>query len=143
MAQIKSMDRIVNKWNDRAAVSGSAYADGIANPRADWATQAKAAEANYEKGVTTAMAAKRFGKGVARAGTAKWQQGATQKGTARWAQGISTAKSAYEEGFKPYRDVIAALTLPARGPKGDASNINRVSAVAKALHDKKVALAGA
>ena len=143
MATIKSMDRIKAKWNERASVSGGAYADGIANPRADWATQAKAAESNYEKGVQAAISAKRFGKGVSRAGTAKWQKGATEKGTVRWAAGISGAVDAYETGFKPYRDVIASLTLPARGPKGDAANITRVSTVANALHAKKVAISGA
>jgi hypothetical protein len=142
MANIKSADRIVAKWEQRASVSGQAYSDGIDNPKADWATQTKAAEANYEKGVQAAMSAKRFGKGVARAGTAAWQKGAKEKGTLRWAQGISTAKDAYMKGFEPYRAVIAGLNLPPRGPKGDAANYARVAAVGNALHAKKLTISG-
>ncbi|MFA6183425.1 hypothetical protein [Acidithiobacillus sp.] len=143
MANIKSADRITKKWAERASVSGGAYEEGINNPRADWATQAKAAESNYEKGVQAGISQKRFGKGIARAGTSKWQQGARDKGIARWSQGISVSQDAYQKGFDPYRQVIAALTLPPRGPKGDPGNIMRVSAVAKALHDKKISMAGA
>ena len=143
MANIKSQARIAQKWVDRSAVSGPAYADGIENPRADWATQAKAAEKNYEAGVQAAIQRKGYGKGIARAGTAAWQKGAREKGTVRWAQGIATAQDAYTKGFDPYRQVIASLTLPPRGAKGDPANINRVSVVAKALHDKKIQMAGA
>lgn len=142
MAQIKSMDRITSKWKDRAAVSGDAYRQGIEQPRGDWATNAKAAESNYEKGVQAAISRKGYGKGIAKAGTAAWQQGALNKGTQRWSQGISTATDKYQKGFEPFRATIAGLNLPARGPKGDPGNINRVSVIAKALHDKKLQIAG-
>ena len=142
MANIKSMTAIQQKWTDRANVSTQAYTDGVTNPRADWATQSKAAEKNYTAGVQAAITRGGYGKGVARAGTAKWQQNAINKGSQRWAQGISASGDAYTKGFEPYRQVIAGLTLPARGARGDANNIQRVAAVAKALHDKKLAISG-
>jgi hypothetical protein len=143
MANIKSADRITKKWAERASVSGPAYEDGINNPRADWAANARAAEGNYEKGVQAAISRKGYGKGIARAGTAAWQNGARTKGVSRWSAGISLAQDKYTKGFEPYRAVIASLNLPVRGAKGDPANINRVAAVAKALHDKKLSLAGA
>jgi len=143
MANIKSEARITEKWQQRISVSGQAYADGIDNPRADWATQARAAESNYEKGVQASIQRKAFGKGITKAGTAAWQRGAKEKGTARWAQGAAAAVDKYTAGFAPYRQVIASLNLPPRGPKGDPSNYARVAAVGNALHAKKIASAGA
>ncbi len=57
-------------------------------------------------------------------------------------RGAVATVAAYEEGFAPFRTTIANLTLPPRGPKGDPKNINRVSAVASALHKKKLELEG-
>lgn len=140
MPKIKSMERITDSWERRSAASIQDYEAGIRNPRKDWAAETAAAEENYNRGVQAAITRKAFGKGVRDAGTEKWQQNAIEKGTIRWADGISKSKAAYVEGFGPYATVIANTTLPARGPKGDPKNIQRVAVMAKALHDKKVQL---
>lgn len=142
MAKIKDMARIVEKWKRVAAGAGPEYEEGIRNPKADWETETKAAEARYEAGVSAAIARKGFGKGVRKAGTPKWQAMSLAKGPGRWSQGIDLSGDAYQAGFEPYARVIAALSLPPRGPKGDPRNIARVAAVAKALHDAKIARAG-
>jgi hypothetical protein len=51
---------------------------------------------------------------------------------------VQIAKDDYAKGFGPYANVIAATTLPPRYPKGDPRNIERVSAIAQALHQEKV-----
>lgn len=140
MAAIKPLDRSMEKWKRQSAVSQVEFEAGVNNPRSDWMTQTQAAEQNYEAGVTAAIGRKAFSKGVAKAGTAKWQQNTIVKGSPRWAQGINLSGPAYAEGFKPYHDVISALSLPKRGPKGDPGNIQRVAIIAKALHDKKIEL---
>ena len=140
MANIKSADRSTEKWARQSAASTPEYEAGVQNPRSDWATQTKAAEKNYATGVQAAISRGAFGRGVAKAGTAGWKEATLTKGTARWAAGISMSTQKYADGFEPYRKVIEGLNLPARGPKGDPANINRVSVVAKALHDKKLAI---
>ena len=142
MPAIKSLDRISKKWARVAAVSQENYTEGINNPRADWKTQTLAAEKNYDAAIQKAISQKRFGKGVSAAGTEKWKRNALEKGPARWSQGIAVSTDAFEKGFAPYAEVIKNTTLPARGPKGDPANINRVAVMAKALHDKKESLAG-
>jgi hypothetical protein len=142
MAQIKSDQASADKWTRRTQNAGTEYAEGVQNPRSDWASQTKAAEANYEKGVQAAIQRKSFGKGVTKTGTSGWQAAALEKGPSRFAAGVAGATNKYAEGFKPYRETIKNLTLPPRGPKGDPANIQRVAAVAKALHDKKLALEG-
>ena len=138
MANIKSMTRSKEKWARVSAQSGTEYAEGVQNPRSDWATQTQAAEKQFEQGVQAAITRKAFGKGVKKAGTETWQKAALDKGPSRFAQGVQGAQDKYETGFKPYADVIANLKLPPRGAKGDPANIQRVTAVATALHAEKI-----
>jgi hypothetical protein len=139
MADIKSLDRIGAKWTRVTSGAGAEYEDGVKNPTSDWKTQTLAANNAYKQGLQKSIAADSFAKGVAAAGTTKWQENAVNKGPSRFAQGVSLAGDAYTAGFNPYRQVISSLTLPPRGAKGDPANINRVAIVAKALHDKKLA----
>lgn len=140
---VKSLDRIGEKWSRVTQAATQDYQQGIDNPRTDWATAAKAAEKNFAAGIQAAISRGAFGKGVTKAGTAKWQQNARDKGAPRFSQGVSVARSTYEEGFAPYRAVLAALNLPPRGPKGDPANIQRVSAVTTALRAEKMKRLGA
>lgn len=142
MPPVKSLDRISDKWARVASVSQPEYEEGVRNPRSDWAEATRAAEANYERGVQQSIQRKAFGKGVANAGTAKWQERALTKGPSRWANGIQVSRQAYETGFQPYREVIQRTSLPARGPKGDPKNIQRVSVLAEALHAEKISRQG-
>lgn len=143
MPAIKPLDRISSKWARVSGLSQESYREGVENPTRDWASATAAAEDNYNKGVQAAIAAKRFGKGVRKAGTAKWQANAIAKGPDRWGQGIRLSENAYQEGFAPFRETILNTKLPERGPKGDPKNIERVRVMAEALHAKKIALAGA
>lgn len=143
MAAIKDLSRISSKWARVSAGATQEYLEGVQNPRKDWEEETRKAEPRYEEGVQAAIARKAFGKGVRNAGTAKWQQRAVTLGPQRFATGVAAAVDAYATGFEPFRQIIASLNLPPRGPKGSPQNILRVAAIAKALHDKKLALAGA
>jgi len=142
MPAVKSLDRISAKWARVASQSQTEYEDGVKNPRTDWAEATRAAEGNYERGVQGSIQRKAFGKGVARAGTQKWQAMTLAKGPSRWANGIQVSTAAYESGFAPYREVIMRTQLPARGPKGDPKNIQRVGVLADALHKEKLSRQG-
>lgn len=137
---IKSTASIAEKFARVTPQRSQDYADGVANPRRDWANETAAAEARFETGIRDAIQDKRFGKGVKRAGTEKWQRKTLEFGVSRWPEGVQAAQPAYEEGFDPFRQVIANLTLPQRFARGDKRNIARVAAVAEALHAKKLSL---
>jgi hypothetical protein len=139
MAAIKSMDRIRKNWVTSTQIKQAEYTDGINNPRTPWAAATIAGTANYNTGIQKSIAENRFSKGVTKAGDSKWQKNALEKGPTRWAQGVAISADAYQQAFAPYASVIAGLTLPKRGPKGDPANINRVAAIANALHAKKLA----
>lgn len=138
MAKVKSMERVGKKWETNASNAQSAYTDGVQNPRTDWATATAAAETAYQTGVQNAITKKRFGSGVKKAGTAAWQKGAIEKGPTRFAQGVQGAQEAYKKGFEPYHTVLSNIQLPARVEKGNPANLNRVAAVANALHAEKL-----
>lgn len=137
MANIKDTAAIAAKWQRVTPQRTEDYDAGISNPAADWATQTKAAETRWKDGVQKAAGRGAFGKGVAGAGTEKWQRKSKEVGTRRWGEGVQAAQSDYAQGFAPYASTIASTNLPPRYPKGDPRNIDRVSAIAKALRAKK------
>lgn len=142
MPGVKSLDKIRDKWKRVSSGAQAEYEAGVADPRRDWATATAAAEESFKKGVIQAANAGRFGKGVKKAGSAKWQAMALKKGPHRWAEGIGLAEDAYATAFQPYHAALGAITYPSKGPKGDPGNIARVAIVAKTLHDLKLRLKG-
>ncbi len=138
MPAIKSAKEISDKWARVTPARSPDYEAGVKSPKKDWGTETAAAESRYGEGVTAAIAEGRFGKGVVKAGTAKWKRKAVEVGVGRWGPGVRAAAPDYQAGFAPYRDVIEATTLPERFPKGDPRNIDRVAAIAAALHAAKV-----
>lgn len=143
MAAIKDLGTIAAKWAVVASRSGDAYQEGVESPRRDWKTATQAANANWEQGTQAAISRKSFKAGVDKSSSETWRKGAIDKGVSRYQVGVTLSADKYQKGFSPYADTIKATALPDRKPKGDPSNINRVSIMAKALHDKKLALMGA
>lgn len=137
---IRSASEIAAKFIAVTPGRAAEYARGVSDPNVDWENPARAAEAAYEAGVQEAIARKAFASGIARAGNDKWRKGASEKGVTRWPEGVRGARDAYERGFAPFRETIAGLTLPPRGPAGAPGNLERVSIVANALHAKKLSM---
>ena len=138
MADIKPLSRIASKWQRNAAAAGDSYREGVENPRRSWQAAAAGADQARRDGLAEADARDAFVKGVNEAGDNKWKKNATTLGPARFRQGNQNAEQEFSKGFNKFHGVIAGVTLPPRGPKGSPENINRVSAIAEALHNAKV-----
>ena len=138
MASIKPLDTIVQKWTRVTPQRQDDYRTGVQNPRVSWTTATTAAENSWGAGVQAAIANNTWIRGIRAAGDTKWQNGCLTVGVQRWAQGVSAAGDRYRAGFSPYAGEIARIQLPARGAKGDPANIERVRAIATALHAKKI-----
>jgi len=130
---VPSVSKVAAKWARRAGSASTEYSEGVNNTSRSWATAAAAGEKNYVAGVTSAASAGRFGKGVAKAGDAKWKRGATVKGPARYSSGVAEAEQDYSSQVGPYLEAIGRVNLPERGPTGSEGNYARVSAIGKAL----------
>ena len=135
--QLKDTATIARKFASRAQAAGGEYKAGVDTTTADWAAATTAAGDSYEAGVTQAIGRKAFQKGVSAAGTAKWKEKASNIGASRYGQGVAGAEQAYAQGFDKYANVLKGLSLPPRAPKGSPQNIQRVQAVADALHRAK------
>ncbi len=139
MVAIRSAREIAEKWADVTPTRTGFYESGVRAPKKDWARSAKAAESTYKDAVTRAAHEGRYGRGVDKAGTDKWQRKSIEVGAGRWGPGVSVAAPDFEAGFAPYRDVIDKITLKPRFPKGDPRNFERVKQIGEALHALKVA----
>lgn len=138
MTAIKPLNQIADKWAKNAAQSSDEYRQGVENPRSDWATETANAKDNWEAGLADAISRDAFSSGVQEAGTAKWKRRTLEVGPARYRQGVGVSKQEFQSGFSRFHSVIAGLTLPPRGPKGSPENLDRVRAVAEALHNEKI-----
>ena len=135
MVKTKTLEATAEKWQRKVSQAGPDYQAGVNDPKADWATETKAAEPRYKEGVIKAANEGRFGKGVSKAGTDKWKKGATTKGVERWPQGVAQAGPEYSAGMGTVLSAIQGASLPPRYPAGDERNIQRVAAMNKAVHN--------
>ena len=139
MAEIKSISAIQEKWARVTPTRTEDYTLGIKNPKRDWAKAAGDAKETYKAGVQASITNDSYAKGVAKAGTATWQNAATKKGPGRFAEGVIVGAADYGTGFAPYADTIKATTLPPRYPAGDIRNLERVKVISQALRKKSQA----
>lgn len=126
------------KWSRRTASATQEFTEGVQNPRASWQKSTLAAEANHTAGVQQAIVNKSFAKGVAKSSDASWSNATLTKGADRFAGGVTAAEGDYAKGVAPYTQALQALQLPARGPKGDPKNLERVRAVTTTLRSVKM-----
>lgn len=138
MAEIKDVGRIAAKWARVAPQRTQDYSEGVQAPRRDWAAASGNAQETHTAAMQRAATNKSYSKGVRAAGTAKWAQRALAKGPNRYAEGVAIAEPDYRQGFGAFAETIARTTLPPRFPKGDPRNLERVKAIAAALHNKKM-----
>ena len=142
MAAIRTVDLIASKWATVTPQRSADYEAGVRAPKTDWARATTAAVDAWKAGVTAAIAAGSFAKGVARAGSAAWAEGAITKGVARWGPGVALAQDKYQTAFAPFREAIARVTLPPRFARRDPRNLLRVNAIVDALVKAKAAQGG-
>ena len=137
MADIKTIDAIKEKWGRVTPTRTEDYTLGVKNPKRDWASAAKDAKETHKAAMAQAATNDAYAKGIARAGTARWQEKALAKGPSRFAEGVIVGASDYAAAFQPYAETIKATTLTPRFPKGDLRNLDRVKAISQALRKKK------
>ena len=137
--KVKPLSEIAEKYATVTPKRSAEYEKGIARTNAaEFESAAKAGEDNFQSAMTDVIAESRRLKGLEGSG-AKWKRNAAERGPANFRNSTSKAGPDFEAGFKPYLDVIAGLTLPPKGPAGSPENIDRVAAIAAALHAKKIA----
>lgn len=135
--KVPSASVIAARFVKFAPLRSDRYEEGVRNPTENWEEKTVAAEDNYNKGVTAAIARKAFGKGVKRCGTARQQAKTILKGLTRWIDGITGAEADMAAAMGPVVAVLEATKLPDRYPTGDPRNYERVKTVGTALRKAK------
>lgn len=135
--KVKDAATVAAKYRTRAAAAAGDYKTGVQQAGADWEAGARAGEGNYEQGVQEAIGKKRYGRGIAAAGQAKYVNNAVNLGAARYPQGVANAEPAFAAGIGPVLQRLAGITLPPRGPRRSPQNQARANAVAAELGKMK------
>ena len=141
--KVKSAAEIAAKWVRVTPQRQGDYEAGAANAGADWAAGAAAAAKSYQQAVQAANIGTMFSGGVKRAGAEKYNRKVKDVGVGRFGPGVQAALADMSNGMAPMVEAIAAVTPPARGPRGDVSNQQRSVVFQVALNKKRLALRAA
>lgn len=141
--KVKSAAEAAEKWATQTPGRAQYYQSGAVAAGSDWLNNTLAAKSNFQTAVTAGNIGTLFAGGVKRAGADKFVRKVNDVGATRFASGITAAKTDYQSGVDPMLATIAGVTLPARAPRGAASNLQRVAAIATALNAKRLSLRAA
>lgn len=135
--KVKSAADIAAKWARVAPTRQQDYEAGVKDPAVDWARAAAGSSDAYEAGINDSIQRGAYQSGITAAGNQKWARKAADVGVARWAPGVRSAQGDMETKLTKYVQVLERTSLPPRGPRGDARNIERSAIVAKVLSDAR------
>jgi len=138
MVNIKSLDKITEKWSKVTPERAPYYEEGIKAPAKDWATEAARGQPAFEAAMRDPKVLKLRETNIKAAGSEKWSRKASAVGPSRFREGVPAAKDDYSKGFTPYHGVISAIVLPEKGARGDPKNYARVKAIGDALNKKRM-----
>lgn len=139
---VKPVSDSADKLVRNAQAAASEYGIKAAASGDKWATNAGAASAAFQQGISGAGVKERFARGIAKAGAAKYARKVKDVGAGRFSEGVSAGKTDYVANVEPFFTTIAGLSLNARQARGSAANYQRVSQVGQALNAKRLALLG-
>lgn len=135
--KMRAIPDLTQKYKTRAGAAQGDYQAGVQSAGPDWEAGARAGEPNYEAGVQEAIGRKRYGRGIAAAGSAKYVKNALELGVQRYPQGVNQGADAWARGFAPVAEKIKSLNLPPKGPKRSPQNQARAAMVALELGKMK------
>lgn len=136
--KIKSAAAIAKKWAEVTPLRAKQWEDGIKETSSDEQENAAIASApTWEAGVMEAAARGGYARGIEE-NRGRWKRKALAVGPQRFGPGVRAAETDQAQGFAPYRETIAGLTLGPRGPRGSPGNYERVREVGEALHAKRI-----
>jgi len=141
--KIPTAEDVAKKYVD--VTPGRAKYYEIETPKAadDWFARTIEAAATYKTAVQVPNIDKLFSGGVKRVGAAKFKRKVEAVGVARYGPGVRAAEQDMREGIAPYLEELARIDVPARKPRGDPANLERVRVIFDALHKKRLEILAA
>jgi len=131
--KVPPIGTVASKWRRRVEGASDDFRVGVQQKGGSWQGATDAASGSFKTAIQAGDIETRYKAGVAKAGQAKYIRRATTVGPERYAQAAPVAEPDFSSGVQPYLQAIAAIDLPARGPRGSAQNYNRVKPIGDAL----------
>jgi len=139
MVKTIGIERTVTKWIGRARVARPDYELGIKAPKEPWLEQAIKAKDTFKAAITAPEVPDLFVRGIKRAGKERWEGMALKKGADRFVPGIELSEPYYRGQMTDILAEIERITIPARAPRGDIRNLDRVKKIFQGLHAWRLA----
>lgn len=140
---VKNVQESAAKFKQRASAASEDYKRGVAGAGQRWQAGAESSEDAWATGTTEAIANRRFGAGVRRAGAQRYQEKATTLGPDRFRTGVQAAEGDWSRGFAPFAAALSAFDPGAPGARGSQQNYDRSRRVAEHLRATRMANLGA
>jgi len=140
---VKSAADIAAKWSRVTPQRQSDYEAGASNAGAKQNANAIAAQKAFVGAVTAGNIGNLFVGGLKKAGADKYNRKIKDVGVSRFGPGVQAAATDMQNGMAPMVEAIAAITPPARAPRGDVANQQRSVVYQVALNKKRLALRSA
>lgn len=139
MVKFRDLNTAAGKLQQNGQNAAAIYAKNAAASAPTWAANTAAAEPNYIAGVQAAAQRGAFGKGVAKAGPARYSNQITAVGQTRFSDGMGKAGPRWQANFTPLANAVANTDIGPRGLRGSTQNKARAAAMSDAWHAAKMA----
>ena len=137
---VKSAAEIAAKWARVTPQRSADYEAGAKTAGAKQNANAIAAAGAFQAAVSSGNMKSMFIGGLRKAGADKYNRKVAGVGKDRFGSGVTAAEPDMASGMAPMVEVIAAITPPARAPRGDVANQQRSIVYQVALNKKRLAL---
>ena len=138
MVKVKAESEIKKNYEDSTALVPARFEAGVRS--ATWKTEALAGQDLYVEQMTRPDILARREAGIDKVSDESWRRDTITKGKAVIGSRMKAASQKQLEGYRPYREALQAVELPARTSDPMQNLINRAGAVVQAMVDKKAEL---
>jgi len=135
MVKVKSESEIKKNYEDSTALVPARFEAGVRT--ASWQGEALSGQDLYEEQMRKDEILKRRAAGIEKVSDENWRRATIDKGKNVIGARMKAASDKQVAGFRPYRDGLAALDLPAKTSDPMQNLINRGGAVVQMMVDIK------
>lgn len=137
MVKVKSEAEIKKNFEDSTALVPARFEAGVKT--AEWQSAAIAGQDLYEQQMRRDEILARREAGIAKVSNEAWKKDAIDKGKGVIGARMKAASDKQVIGYRPYREALAALTLPPKTTDPMQNLINRAGAVVETMVKTKAA----
>ena len=137
MVKVKPESEIKKNYEDSTALVPARFEAGV--KAADWHDEALAGQDLYEEQMVKPEILGRRAAGIEKVSNEAWRKDTIDKGRNVIGARMKAASDKQIRGYRPYREALAALELPARTADPMTNLVERAGAVVMSMVDTKKA----